>query len=78
MTKENSVAMQQLCQSSTGNDSVAGSLNIEGLKLSEIKYENHERRCRVCMDMFKARQKRIRITQIIDNLLKDVGLEVNN
>lgn len=50
---------------------------MAALKISEIKYENHERRCRICMEMFKARQKRIKITKNIESLFADLGLEVN-
>lgn len=51
-------------------------MSMEKHKISDFKYDNHERCCRLCMEIFKMRQKQIRITEKIENQLKGIGIEV--
>lgn len=51
-------------------------MDLESVIVSEIKFENHKKSCRLCMNPLRATRKSVGISRTIQNRLKAVTSEM--
>lgn len=51
---------------------------MEGIKVDDIDYKDHERKCRICFKWFGVDEHRVEITKLVEKKFRDITqLDVN-